>query len=298
MIRDMNVEYVWTGDNLRLMGAHYKGHETCVIEIHGMSGNFIENYYANILGQRLAEKGYGFIYGHNRGYCHVNDIATKPVKSNGNGWNYTRIGVTYELFEDSVQDIRAWVAKAKELGYKKIILLGHSLGCNKAIYYLSGNSEQSIVGVVLASPPDMVGLVELDRYQPNHQKLLNQARSLVGAGKPREILDGKIWNWYQLSAQTYLSLFEQGGAADNLPLLRNPDTFEQLAVIKQPILSIMGEYDDIEIRGLEEDLEQIKSKATGSSDFQVKFIAGGNHNYENREETFASAVIDWVEKIV
>jgi pimeloyl-ACP methyl ester carboxylesterase len=293
----MKIEYVWTEDNLRLMGPHYQGRDTCVLEVHGMSGNFIENYYANILGEKLAAQGYGFIYGHNRGYCHVNDIPTKPIKSEDNGWHSTRIGETYELFEDSPKDIAAWVAKATELGYKKVILLGHSLGCNKVIYYLNNNPAANIIGVILASPPDMVGLVELERYQPSHRKLLQQARELVAAGKPREVVDGKIWDWYELSAQTYLSLFEQGGAADNLPVLRNPDRFEQIATIKQPILGIMGEHDDIEIRNLKDDIELIKSKATGTSNFQIQFIAGANHNYQNRENEFASTVIDWIEQL-
>lgn len=293
----MKIEYVWTDDDLRLMGAHYKGEDVCVLEVHGMSGNFIENYYANVLGEKLAAKGYGFIYGHNRGYCHVNDIATKPVKAEDNGWNYIRVGEAYELFEDSLKDVAAWVVKARELGYKKVILLGHSLGCNKTIYYLYKNPDADIVGVILASPPDMVGLVELEKYQPDHQRLLLQARELVKAGKPREVLDGKIWDWYEISAQTYLSLFEQGGAADNLPVLHNPETFEQLAAIKQPILGIMGEYDDIEIRNLKDDIELIKSKATATSDFQIKFIVGGNHSYENREDEFAATVIDWIEQL-
>src|SRR6266496_1181743 len=101
----MNIEHVWTEDDLRLMGVHYKGSETCILEIHGMSGNFIENYYADMLGKKLASKDYGFIYGHNRGYNHINDIATKPVKTEDNGWNLTRVGAMYELFEDSPKDI-------------------------------------------------------------------------------------------------------------------------------------------------------------------------------------------------
>lgn len=293
----MKLEYVWTTDNLRLMGAHYPGKDVCVIEVHGMSGNFIENYYANVLGEKLATNGYGFIYGHNRGYCHVNDIATKPVNKENNGWDYTRVGETYELFEDSPKDVAAWVDKARGLGYKKIILLGHSLGCNKTIYYLYNSSDAKIDGVILASPPDMVGLVKLEKYQPDYNKLLQQARELVKADKPREVLDGKIWDWYEISAQTYLSLFEENGAADNLPLLRNPEKFDQLASINQPILGIMGEHDDIEIRNLKEDIELIKSKAISCPDFQIQFIEGGNHNYENREDIFANTVVNWIDKL-
>lgn len=292
----MKLEYVWTEDALRLMGVHYPGKKVCVLEVHGMSGNFIENYYANILGQQLAAQGCGFIYGHNRGYNHINDIATKPVKED-NGYNYSRIGVTYEIFSDSPKDIEAWLSKCRELGYEKIILFGHSLGCNKIIYYLSQKKDSDIIGIVLASPPDIVGLFELERYQPNHKKLLEEARQLVKDGKPRELVSSSVWDFYSLSAQTYLSLTEQGGAVDNLPINRNPEVFEQLVVIELPILGIMGEYDDIEIRNLTDDIELIKSKATSCLDFQIKFINGGNHNYENREDSFADIVVDWVKNL-
>jgi pimeloyl-ACP methyl ester carboxylesterase len=279
------------------MGVHYPGDGTCILEIHGMSGNFIENYYANILGEKLSKLGYGFIYGHNRGYCHINDIAKKPIRPKDNGWNYERIGEVYELFEDSPKDVSVWVNKAKELGYKNIILLGHSLGCNKTIYYLYKNQGVDIKAVILASPPDMYGLVNNGKLKETGDKMRNQAMSLVASGKPRAVLDDRIWDWYGISAQTYLSLFSEGGAADNLPVLRSPERFEQLETIKQPILAIMGEHDDVTIRNLKDDLELIKSKALAAAKFDIKFIEGANHNYENREELFSDVVIEWVKQL-
>lgn len=259
-----------------------------------MSGNVIENFFTNVLGERLAEKGIGFIYAHNRGYSHINDIATKPINKKDNGWNFKRVGVVYELFEDSLKDITAWVAKARELGYSKIILLGHSLGSNKTIYYLYKNPSEDIAGVILASPPDLVGSAQV-KYSENHKKLLLQAQAFVAQGQPRELLDGQLWNWYKLSAQTYLSLFQEGGAAHNLPYATKPEKFEQLASLTQPILIVAGEYDDIKINNLKEEMELIKTKAISSSDVQIEFIEGGNHNYENRENAFAETILKWVE---
>lgn len=293
-----NIEHLWTADRLRLMGIHYPGSDTCVLEVHGMSGNFIENYYAHVLGEKLAETGFGFLYGHNRGYCHINDIPTQPVRPDDNGYTPTRLGAMYELFEDCPADISAWITKAKELGYKKIILLGHSMGCNKVIYYMHKSGPQEVAGIILASPPDMVGLVELEKYQPNHTQLLKEAHLLVASGKPRQLLSGDLWGGeYILSAQTYISLFEKNGPADNLPVNRNPETFEQLATIRQPILGIMGEHDDIEIRSLHDDIELIKSKATSCKDFEIRFISSANHDYQNREDEFADTVVDWLRRV-
>lgn len=291
-----NLAYVWTKDNLRLPGVHYKPQSDtniCVVLVHGMSGNILENYFAAVLGQTLSEDGIGFIYGHNRGYNHINDIATKEIGKD-EGYETTRVGVTYERFEDCLIDIETWLDEVRTLGYKKIILLGHSLGCNKVIYYLHRDKPEDVIGVILASPPDMVG--QFKKYQSNYGDLVAEARKNLQEGKPRRLLSILIWDWYNLSSQTFLDLALDGSPADNLPLMRNPDTFPELASIRMPLLTIMGEHDDIVIKTLEEDMDQIKSKATHSPSFTKKFIPKANHVYSRQEESFAEVVLDWIKK--
>lgn len=291
----MKTEYVWTEDNLRLMGVHYPGEEVCVLSIHGMAGNIIENKFGVVLGERLSAGGTGYIYAHNRGHSRINDLAKKPTKQD-NGYNYETIGSTYEIFTECLKDITPWLDRCRELGYQKIILLGHSLGCNKIIYYLSRNNPKDVVGVILASPPDLVGMVETNNYQPDHEVLLQEAKGLIAKGKPNDLLSGKLWDWEDKSAANYLSLFGGNNEADNLPVNRNPKHWEQLEKLRQPILAIMGEFDDIKIRDLKEDLELIKLKAINCSDFSIEFISGANHNYENRENELAQTIINWVKR--
>ncbi len=80
----MNIDFVYvrTKDDLRLMGVHYKpeSKDIAVLAIHGMSGNVIENYFGNVLGKTLSQNGIGFIFSHNRGYNHINDIATSQLQ--------------------------------------------------------------------------------------------------------------------------------------------------------------------------------------------------------------------------
>jgi predicted alpha/beta-fold hydrolase len=154
MIHILNI---WTQDNLRLQGIHYElgKKNTCVLLIHGMSGNFIENYFGVVLGEYLQQNGYGFIYAHNRGYNHINDVAVNEVDSK-NAFKTKRVGAVYERFGECVFDIDAWVKKVFDLGYKEVILVGHSLGCNKVIHYLYKNISDKLTGLILLSPPDMV----------------------------------------------------------------------------------------------------------------------------------------------
>lgn len=293
----MKAEYVWTEDNLRLMGAHYPGQEICVLCIHGMAANIIENKFGVVCGEQLSAKNYGYLYAHNRGHSHINELARKPERKD-HGYDSVQLGGTYELFTECIYDVKAWLNKVKALGYKKIILMGHSLGCNKSIYYISQNGEEEIAGLILASPPDLVGLVESNNYQPNHKELLTESKKYMEADQPRAILSGKLWDWAEKSAQNYLSLFSGSNEADNLPVNRNPERWEQLEKVTIPTLGVMGELEDIAIRTLPEDLKLIKSKATNCPDFQTEFIDGANHNYQNREKELAEVVINWLESVV
>lgn len=287
-----------TDDGLKLQGIHYPAKESdaVLIFVHGMAGMYFEDYYAQVLCETLQKADIGSIYSHNRGYAHINEIHVRSDEDSGAD-KVEEFGVIYERFADSLVDIGAWVHAALELGYERVVLCGHSLGCNKVIYYFHRHQIKQVIGVVLASPPDMVGLVEKVEYQPNHPELLKEARDLVEAGNPKVILSGKVWDSYLLSAQTYLDLFERGGPADNLPILHNPDTFEELASIGVPILCIYGEHDDVAIRTLEDDMDLIEERASSAPSFQKAWVADGNHNYLNQEEQFANLVKDWIKII-
>jgi alpha/beta superfamily hydrolase len=140
-------------------------------------------------------------------------------------------------------------------------------------------------------------LFEKPEYQPNHKELLAEAKGNVEGGNPRKLVSSMIWDWYNLSSQTYIDLSEKGGAVDNLPVLRNPDSFPELASIDIPILGIMGENDDIAIRTLEEDLDLIVNKAVGCPSFTKKFIKSANHTYNGQEKQFSNVVLDWIKSI-
>ncbi len=294
----MSMNFVYTRTNdLRLMGVHYEpeSKNVAVLAIHGMSGNVVENYFCHVLGKNLSDNGIGFIYSHNRGYNHINDIATSQLQEKG-GYKTVRIGVSYEIFDDCLIDIDSWIEEVKKLGYKNIVLMGHSLGCNKVIYYFSQRKQKNVIGVILASPPDMVGQLKPE-YQPNKEELFNEAKENVKNGESRKLLSKMLWDWYNLSSQTFLSLFTEGNNADNLPVTRNPEEWLQLASINVPIIAFMGEYDDIAIRGLSEDLELIKSKATGTSNFTQTVIPKASHVYDGQEDIVAKVILNWVKNL-
>jgi len=297
-IKPMDLIFTTTSDDLNLPGFYYpsKQKDICVLFIHGMSGFILETYFGHVLGRTLQTNNISFIFTHNRGYAHINDIKTNKVNSEG-GFETVRNGAVYERFEKCVPDIESWLKKGRELGYKKFIVIGHSLGVSKVIHHFYKSNPEDVIGVILASPPDMVGLVKKTEYQSNYEKLLDEAKQNIQNDNPRKLLSDEVWDWYTLSSQTFVDLFEENRPADNLPILRNPEKFPELESITVPILCIVGENDDIAINSLEEDMTILKNKATNVTSFETYILPRANHVYDGEEKGFAEKVLDWVGKV-
>lgn len=280
----MKFIYDYTKDNLRLQAVHWESqtNETCIVLIHGQGGNVIENYFAHIWGKIFNDNNIGFIYGHNRGYSHINDIYTKDK-------NPKRVGATFEIFEESLYDVDLWVNKAYELGYKKIILMGHSLGCNKVIYYIFKNNPK-LDGVILASPPDMVGLTLIE--EPNYEELVKEAKNNLENGEPRKLLNELLDGYSYTSSENFLNFYLEGNNIDNLPIERNPKHFEQLESLNVKTLAFSGSKET----GPYAKLDILKDHAINCPSFKDYYIDGSGHTYNEHEEDVANLIVAWLKE--
>lgn len=272
----------YTKDNMRLPMVHYSTIEKdiCVIFVHGMCQTIIDNYFAIVCGNLLSENNIGFLYSHNRGYSIENDILMKDG-------TYTRCGCMYEIFEDCVLDIDLAIEKAKELGYKRIILMGHSYGCNKLIYYYY-KKHPGILGMILASAPDMVGLQLF--HQKDYSQLIKEAKQNIDNGEPTKLLSNLVEDYMYMSSQTYYNWFNKDSNLDNLPVMGNSNNWYQFESIDIPILTFSG--------SLETDnylhLDLLRDKAKSCNNFEYKIIENANHFYHNKEKEISSLILNWI----
>ena len=282
-----NVEFIneaYTKDGLRLPMVHFNSKEKniCVIFIHGMCQTIIDNYFAIECGNLLSENKIGFLYEHNRGYSIENDILMKDG-------SYTRCGCMYEIFEDCILDIDLAIDTAKELGYKKIILMGHSYGCNKLIYYYY-KKHPDILGMILASAPDMVGL-QLFR-QKDYKELIKEAKSNIDNGNPTKLLSNLVEDYMYMSSQTYYDWFNKCSNLNNLPVMNNSDNWYQFKSIDVPILTFSGSDETDNYLHL----DLLKNKAKSCNDFEYEIIEKADHFYHNKENEISSLILDWIKK--
>lgn len=275
----------YTVDGLKLPMVHFESKEKdiCVICIHGMCGTIIDNYFATVWGKTLSENNIGFIYEHNRGHSIENDIVMKDG-------SFKRCGCMYEIFEESIYDIDLAIETAKDKGYKKIILLGHSYGCNKVIYYYY-KKHPNILGIILASAPDMIGS-HLSAQSDDYEELLKEAKENIDNGEPTKLLHKMIEDYMYMSSQTYYDWYHEGSALNNLPVISNPEHWDQFSSIDVPILTFSGSK--------EEDyylhLDLLKEKALNCNDFEYKIIEDTGHTYKNKETEIGNLIYNWIKK--
>ena len=281
----MNVEFIndaYTNDGLRLPMIHFESDkkDICVIFIHGMCQTILDNYFATVCGELLSRNSIGFIYEHNRGHSIENDILMRDG-------SYKRCGCMYEIFEDCILDIDLAIEKSKQLGYKRVILMGHSYGCNKLIYYYY-KKHPNILGLVLASAPDMIGLQLL--RQSDYEKLISEAKNNIDKGNPTKILSNLIENYMYMSSQTYYNWFKKDSNLDNLPVMDNSDNWFQFESIDVPILTFSGsEETDNYLH-----LDLLKDKAKKCNNFKYKIINKTNHFYVGKEKEVSFLVFEWI----
>lgn len=272
----------YTEDGLKLPMVHFESNkkDICVIFIHGMCQSIINNYFATVWGNILRENNIGFLYEHNRGHSIENDIATKDG-------NFKRCGCMYEIFEDAIIDIDLALNKAQELGYKRFILMGHSYGCNKLIYYYY-KRRPNILGLVLASAPDMVGL-QLYR-QKDYTALIKEAKENIDNGKQDKILSNLIEDYMYMSSGTYYNWFHENSNLDNLPVMGNSENWHQFAAIDVPILTFSGSKETDNYLHL----DLLKEKAKSCNDFVYHYINNADHFYNNSELEIGNLILDWI----
>ena len=283
----MNIEFInnaYTVDGLMLPMVHFESKEKdiCVICIHGMCGTIVDNYFATVWGKILSEKNIGFIYEHNRGHSIENDIVMKDG-------SFKRCGCMYEIFEDCIYDIDLAIQTAKDKGYKKIILLGHSYGCNKVIYYYY-KKHPNILGIILASAPDMISSHLL--LEPDYKELLSEAKKNIDNSEPTKLLHKMIEDYMYMSSLTYYNRYNENSNLDNLPVISNKEHWEQFETIDVPILTFSGSNEE----DYYQHLDLLKDRALNCKNFEYKIIDNTGHTYKNKEKEIANFIFNWINK--
>lgn len=261
-----------------------KKSNTALIWVHGLTSRFYSGQsLIKELSARLGKNKVGYFKFNTRGH----DIVVRGQK------RHKLLGTIYERFEDCVHDIHAIIKLTKKLGYRKIILAGHSTGANKILYYLYRTNDRAVIGLALIG-----GLNDITAEEKRVGK--KEFRNTVALAKKlhrKDPLSLFISNGFLFTARRYLSLHTPGTAEDVFPYYNHNATWKELKSIQVPIATIIGGGDEYLDRSPKSFIETFKKNAKRTKSFSGIIIKGANHGFYGKEKELAQTIINWVRKI-
>lgn len=267
--------------------------DTAVVHIHGMSGNGYENHFLDNLREMYSKEGISFFTINTRGH---GIISYFPQGDDVDPWGGgTKLGGScFELFEESIFDIKGAIDFLKTLGKSKFILEGHSLGGSKVVHYLVSTKSPEVIAAILLAPTDMVAWAQTD---PRHDEYLKKSEELIARSARDELVGAQCWlDETPLSAGTYQTLCKAGSAVD---VYGERTGGSLLGRVQLPVHIVYGD-DDIGILKVEgtvdkwvERVNKIKNQNT-----QISIIQGATHSFKNHESTLAENVESFVKNVL
>lgn len=291
---------VRTEDGLDLFGlVHEPGvsREIAVVFVHGLGGNgFVP--FTDALAAALPAAGVALLRGNLR------DPELLRIDESPLTFEVYKGGGAYHRFEDSVQDLGAWISEAEIRGYERVVLFGHSLGSLKAVHYLHRTNDPRVAGLVLASTADLVAMNE-GRYTPEErERFLSIARKLVREGRGRELMPPECAMGLMrqpVSAQSYLDRFDEPASWDIMDLFDRGSAraFVALRAVSVPILALFGTVGEtVPEDRLEAALRRLEQEARAAPSFESHVLEGANHFYSGRGDEIAGITLNWLRKVV
>lgn len=276
-------------ENVELEGYYFDAQSnTCALHIPGFGGAF--ESLPEIIGNFCQRQGIAYLCGLTQGAYPSHEY--KKYNQDGS-FSIKLGGAMYENFDDSKDDIDAWVKFLLSQGYENIFLVGHSLGCNKVLYYAKENNLQCIKGIILLAPQDFSKIA----LNPIHTGMLEEAELNINAGEPLKILTGKFLGFAPISSKTFYNIANNKNQ-HNFNYKDKTDDFETLLIINKPIYSLIGSrdpaFDDFveeEITALFENIVQKYEK------FTYCIIPDGNHTFKSFEDIVANNVCQFIKRL-
>jgi len=256
-----------TPDGVRLQGVVYRAPKPKAVAlflVHGYGGNFYESYFPK-LAEAAVRAGYDTLA------LNMRDHDAGPKKSS---------------FTDNRADIAAGAAYLRDLGHKRLVLLGQSMGANRVLYYQAASGDPDIAATVLVSGPG--DLFEWNVWQFGKEKAqatVDEALNLQRAGRERELM---LVDLGPLGKALY--------TAQYLLSMRGPDRvsnpYVNVAKVKNPILIAQGGADKLVAPDVGKRLQAAAGPAA-----VLATIEGAGHGFENHESSLSEKILSWLSAV-
>ncbi|KAK4169471.1 hypothetical protein QBC43DRAFT_307803 [Cladorrhinum sp. PSN259] len=182
----------------------------------------------------------------------------------------------------------------RKLEVQKIVLMGHSTGCQDALEYVLSHREDEVQGVILQGPVSdrEAILMSCTAAQQELESSLKVAKEMLERGEGEEVMRRKdlpeAWRGSPVTAYRWNSLASVGGDDDYFSSDFTPSQLSQIwGRLQQPVLILPSEKDEWLSNDIKMDMLLEKWKTfclEGIASDLSGLIPGANHRVEKTDE--------------
>ncbi len=282
----MEIISIQTPRGLILKGAMWgdTSMNTVVIMMSGICSNVFQNELLPEAGKVLSKNGIAFIAGQ------ATDAFSFISYSNTKTGKQTTTGVVTDDFSMAYEDVESYVKYAKDLGFKKIILAGHSLGSNRVIHYLANTTDEYVDNFILSAPVDLKHFFDII---PDKEMYFDTAQKFVDEGRGKDILPFAFMGFSPMTANTLLAFYNAENLK-NCPVISEDGETRSLSQMKVNGAFIIGACDSMTNKNAEGFIRKINSYCKNPEKNRIVVVPNASHIYYAKHNEHACAVLDCV----
>lgn len=257
---------------------------TVVIMMSGICSNVFQNELLPAAGELLSKNGIAFIAGQ------ATDAFSFISYSNLKTGKQTTTGVVNDDFSLAYEDVESYVKYAKELGFKRIILAGHSLGSNRVIHYLANTADNFVDNFILSAPIDLRHFFDII---PDREMYFATAQKFVDEGRGNDILPFAFMGFSPMTANTLLAFYNAENLK-NCPVISGDGETRSLSQMKVQGAFIIGSRDSMTNHDSEGFIRKINSYCQNPAKNKIVVVPNASHIYYTKHREHAQVVLDCV----
>ena len=268
-----------TPDGLRLDGALYAAAASAAsfdlaLCLHGVQGNFYSSALLEALVAPLAAQGMDVLRINTRGH--------DSAAAQGRRWH----GAAFEVVDECRLDLLGWLDWARERGYQRVLLLGHSLGAVKALYAAAHETLSGVAGIVALSPPRL----SYEHFCASEDR----EKFLAVMATAERLVDERRADTLFKATFPFPLLITAGGYIDKYGPQGRYDFLKFIAQVNCPVLLAFGSLELEAMTAFRGIRQAIAATINPRQLVQIETIAGADHLYTDQQAALAAVVVQWL----
>lgn len=251
-----------------------------LLQVHGMIGHFLARGTTRLLPHALLAHGFNSLS--------INTRLASAGQMTGQG-----------IFDDTIHDIDAAIELLVQKGFRKIFLLGYSLGASMVVHWAAHRQHPLVQGLILEGAGFSIPDSHRKRWgkwgsSPTYTEVYERAKAILGAD-PYHAPDDEVFVVYQASGSSREPIHSEIYTYKTWWFMIGPEahhamTHRHIANVTVPMLLLRGAHDPL-VEGWEPEALARIVQAAGRANVRVRQIPGAGHDCMENPEAMVQEIV-------